>query len=328
MQHEQRVAGIIHHFLEMYGFVATDPSNRVWKRGARQVIVCLADDYNVCGAVLSNHPSQWYNNDTTVITDNHITFLPEYQVIQLPVTYFGIFYYQPKNIEWDPDRRFNFSVNRCDNQRQQIFFELLKQSNGLESCLATDFVNFNGWNPIGQNQTQQDLKDYFNQQWQSNQRHAMPDEYYNVINNLPIKNHMLSFEQVQISAWLNIVIETYAGDVTHAFSEKIFRALVTPALWVVFSGRNAVEYLRQLGFDVLDDIVCHNYDTLHSEDKIPKFIKSSIQNYQNLVSCDLLTLQDRCAKSAKHNQALLLKMHQAWPSEFVACMSTVLSQLQ
>jgi len=328
MQHEHRVAKIIHHFLEMYGYITDDPGNRIWKRGSSQVIVCLADDYNVCNAVLSNQPSKWYNTETTIITDNHITFLPEYRVIQLPVSYFGIFHYRPSYDVWNPVRRFNFSVNRCDNQRQQIFFELLNQSNGLISCLEKDFVNFNGWNPTGQNQTHQDLTAYFDQQWQSNQPVIIPDDYNNVLDNLPIKNHMLSFEQVQVSAWLNMVVETYAGDVTHAFSEKIFRALVTPAPWIVFSSRNAVEYLRQLGFDVLDDIVSHDYDDLYHQGKIPKFIKSSIQNYQNLVNQDLKILQDRCIKSADHNQALLLKMKQAWARDFVACLPNILEQLQ
>lgn len=324
LAHEHRTSLILQTFLEMYGYASTNPSGRNWQRDTNHVILCLADDYNVSGADLTRNPSNWFNKTTVVITDNHIMFEPGYRVIQLPTSYFGIFYYKPDTTVWQPTKRFNLSINRCDYQRQQILFELLKQSGGLDQLLRVDHVNFNGYSPESANQTQQDLVNSFDQHWQG----VKPCEYADVVNNLPIKNHSMQFEQAQVSAWLNIVVETYAGDSTHAFSEKIFRALVTPAPWVLFSAMGAIAYLRHLGFDTLDDVVSHEYDTLLHDGKIPQFISNCVQNYTVVSAQSLTRLQHRCISAANHNQRLLLSMRKQWPDDFVNWLPSILDHLR
>lgn len=324
MTHERRLVELFQSLLECRGYVPDDDSRRVWRRGFKRVVVCLADDYNVCGADHSESPERWFDADTTIITDNHITFSPEYCVLQLPQTYFGMFYYQPDDMPWQPQRRFNFSVNRMDTQRQQILFEMIQQSGGLDLWLDQDFVNFNAWDANGANQTSRDLKNNFARYWQG----PRPQCYDQVVDHLPIRNHRLSIEQAHTMAWINVVIETYAGDVTHAFSEKIFRALVTPAPWVVFSARGAVEYLEQLGFDVLGDVISHSYDGLLHENKIPRFIQSAILDHTRVVSMDQQRLRARCIKAATHNRAVLQEMRQNWPGDFAKWLPSIVNRLR
>jgi hypothetical protein len=131
-----------------------------------------------------------------------------------------------------------------------------------------------------------------------------------------------------------LVIETYAGDVSIAFSEKIFRALVTPAPWAVFSAKHAVGYLKTLGFDVLDDVVDHSYDsltqsnTMYGHGKISSFFKLNIQNYHNIKQLDQNQLTTRCQTAAEHNQRLLAQMQHQWPGDFARWLPEAIAKLQ
>jgi hypothetical protein len=130
------------------------------------------------------------------------------------------------------------------------------------------------------------------------------------------------------------VVETYAGDHTIAFSEKIFRALVSPAPWTVYSAFGAVNYLKQLGFDVLDDIVDHTYnlitqdDTPHGIKKVETFISSNIRLYQELQKLNFEQVKKRCQQAAIHNQQRLAELQQQWPADFAQWLLDVLPELK
>ena len=151
---------------------------------------------------------------------------------------------------------------------------------------------------------------------------------------MPIRNHELTVEQTQTGAYLNFVIETYAGDASVAFSEKIFRALVTPAPWAVFSAKHAVNYLKTLGFDVLDDVVDHAYDnltqgnTMYGHGKISEFVKLNIQNYHKITHLDQNKLTTRCQTAALHNQQLLAQMQREWPGDFAQWLPNTITKIQ
>jgi hypothetical protein len=44
--------------------------------------------------------------------------------------------------------------------------------------------------------------------------------YEQILPHMPLRNHNVTVEQAHTSAYLNLVIETYAGDASIAFSEK------------------------------------------------------------------------------------------------------------
>jgi hypothetical protein len=311
-------------------------SDRIWIRGSQKVILCLVDDFGVNRDDWSLPPDQWFDANTTIITDNYMPFDTNYQILKLPSSYFGGFSYVPADQTWAPTRRFNFSVNRLDSQRQLILLELIKQSGGIDQVQQLDYVNFNA-RIVGNEHTAEHAQHNFAQCWtQLNQLHntEYADWFTQALPCMPIRNHSLTVEQAQVQAHLNLVIETYAGDATVAFSEKIFRALVTPAPWTVFSAKHAVGYLKTLGFDVLEDVVDHSYDnltqssTMYGHGKISEFVKLSIQNCHNIKNSDQTKLAERCQTAATHNQQLLAHLQCQWPGDFAQWLPKMIAKLQ
>jgi hypothetical protein len=331
MQHEHAIANLFTNFLTNLGYKQTSNNNRAWQREHKKVIVCLADDFGVCRDQFDRPPAMWFDENTTVFTDNYMPLTTQYQVCQLPTSYFGIFYYTPALQEFNPTARFHFSVNRLDHQRLTIVLEFLKQAGPLENILANDYMNFNAWDSNGLNQTKQDLMRNVDRHWQ--QLPHLHEGYQTCLDQLlplvPVRNHNLSVEQAHVMSLLNLVIETYAGDASIAFSEKIFRALVTPTPWIVFSAQNAVAYLKTLGFDVMDDMVDHSYDSYaHDKNKIKLYIQSGLQVLQHLKNTELEVVKSRCYRAARHNQQLLAQMQQNWPKDFALWLPGAIKKIQ
>lgn len=342
MQHEHATHNFFASMLQHLGYSETGELKRQWERSQKKdfyflrnnAIVIFSDSFGLFGDS-TIEPAHWFNKNTVVITDNHALFEPQYTICQTPSSYFGIFSYSPKNQNFSPQRRFWLSANRFDTQRQLIFLELLRQSGGLESVLKKDYINFNVWNPSGPNDTVQDLQNTFANYWDS-LKESMPSyqKYYDqAITRLPIRNHNLLIEQTGVGAFLTMVVETYADPVVIALSEKIFRALVTPAPWIVYAAPGTVNYLKSLGFDVLDDIVEHSYDdTVNTVDKpnakVVDYIASGFFNYKNLRKHSATNLAARCVTAARHNQNVLKHMKQQWPADFAAWLPSVIAALQ
>jgi len=331
MTHERAMFDFFSSMLTNFGYVKTH-NFRIWQRGEHKVVVCFADDFGVCRRSWSLPPDQWFDNATTIITDNHVNFSAQYVVKQMPASYFGVFGYTPSNQEWNPLKRFNFSVNRLDDQRLLILLELLAQTG---HTVDLDLINFNCWDPAGNNSCLDDVKNNFDRAW--HRLALVQSKYQSTIgelrNIIPIRNHNLTIEQAHVGAWVNVVIETYAGDHTIAFSEKIFRALVTPAPWTVYSARYAVDYLIRLGFDVMADLVDHSYNTISQDDsphgivKIESFIASNLELYSKLQNSDFTQIQARCQQAATHNQRLLQDLRQRWPADFAGWLPDAVLEL-
>lgn len=332
MEHERVMFDFFGSMLTNLGYRKTN-NFRIWQRENHTVVVCFADDFGICRQDWSLPASQWFDPNTTVITDNHVDFATQYSVKQVPTSYFGVFNYTPEDQTWNPTRRFNFSVNRLDSQRLLILLELLAQSS---TALDLDLINFNCWNPNGNNDSITTVKNNFNQVWEQLSVVQLPYTSLkdSLIDIVPIRNHTLTIEQAHVCAWVNVVVETYAGDHTIAFSEKIFRALVTPAPWTVYSAKNAVGYLKKLGFDVLEDLIDHGYNTKTQDDsphgisKIKDFIKSNIDLYSKLQAGNFDQIQQRCQQAATHNQCRLTELQQQWPLDFAHWLPDVLLELK
>jgi hypothetical protein len=126
----------------------------------------------------------------------------------------------------------------------------------------------------------------------------------------------------------SIVLETYFDrNNIITFSEKIFRCLKLPRPWVMFAMKNAVSYLRELGFDVLDDLVDHSYDTV--DFAIDR--QSMLLNQIEVMCRQTLTESQtqRCQLAANHNQHLLLKMFDCYHDDInIAIKNAVTKCLQ
>jgi hypothetical protein len=316
------------------GYNTTDPGRRVWTRFDHKVVVCLGDDFIICGD-RTQSMSKTFDPNTTIITDNHITFDTEYKVFTLPRSYFGVFNYRPELELFNPTHRFGFCINRLDSQRELIFLELIQSTGGLKNVLSQDLINFNARDSMGSNNTVDDIRFNFFKYWKQIENFVGSQYQEHIVelaDHLPVKNHTLTVEQVHVHSWLNLVVETYAGNSTIAFSEKIFRALVTPAPWVLYGAKNAIQHLRSIGFDVLDDIICHDYDADHfdspcNQQKIKSFINAALINYNKLTTGDSNTVKISCIRAAKHNQLLLQKLQKNWPTEFASILPSILEHV-
>jgi hypothetical protein len=238
-------------------------------------------------------------------------------------------------LEFSPTKRFNFSINRIDQKRELILLELIKQSGDFDRWLQQDYINFNCYAPDGDNDSVDGVKTNFLNCWTALSQ--FDPEYSAIVsqllNHLPLRTHQLTIEQAHVSTYLNLVVESYTGDKIIALSEKIFRALVTPAPWTLFGCIGTVNFLADLGFDVLSDIVDHEYNNvLHDVSnlglkKVRAYIASSIEISKKLESMDLQQLTTRCKKAAEHNQQLLLELQQQWPQDFANWLPTAIDKI-
>jgi hypothetical protein len=335
IEHEWAVVNVLYSMLTHLGYQKCPDNPRGWKKNNRTVIVCLGDDFSVIKHNPAAKPGQWFDSNTMIITDNHMPYPTDYEVCVLPPSYFGVFNYVPADQDYSPERRFHLSVNRLDTQRLLFLLEFTKQAGSIHNVIENDFINFNA-RATGAENTPQDAKNSVSHCWtQLATNHADLSTWYEqILPHMPLRNHKFTVEQVHTSAYLNLVIETYAGDASIAFSEKIFRALVTPAPWQVFSAKNAVQRLRTLGFDVLDHIVDHSYDTeqqdnsVNGHKKITNFVCQAMYNYNTIKQINHQVLLEQCHAAADHNQQLLAQMQRRWPADFANWLPQVISKLQ
>lgn len=332
--HENTLLDFLRSNLISFGYQSVDESNKTWRRGDRTVIVCLVDDFTTCAQRFDLTLPYLFDSNTVVITDTKVQTPTQYQVCQLPVSFFGI-YSHSNNHTWNPSRRFAMGVNRIDAKRLLLFLELAMRSQHMGQDL--DWINFNCWRWGGDNQTAQGLQQNFQSQYQElePQYREVYDQIYNEIWSLmPFNNHQFCQEQLHVNAWLNIVMETYSADNTIALSEKTFRALCSPAPWQLYAGRNTVAYLHSLGFDTLQDIVTHRYDSMIENrtaaygDKMVDFLFEATESVASMQLVDFDVLVSRCQKAAMHNQQVLDQMQRVWPAEFAAWLPTVIDHIK
>jgi hypothetical protein len=311
LEHEESAVGAIYTRLSELGYQTTTVISHTrshWQRGHRRMVVSLVDDAWDCAQDRSQDTPYLFDTDTTVITDNWINTPTVYTVARLPDSFYGIYSYQPADQTWCPDRDYTFAVNRIDFKRMRILLNLHQQL-GFDS----GYVNFNC--VLGRDT---DPKKNFLDQL----IHATDQElsmFVKLAQSMPMKNYEIDHNQIYVSSWLNIAVETYSSDNVVSLSEKIFRCLVTPAPWIAYSGRYTIARLRSLGFDVLDDIVDHDYDRLiEAHYKMSGFINTARNTITALKTHDWSQLVSRCCVAATHNQRLLSEMKLAWSADFDA----------
>ena len=111
---------------------------------------------------------------------------------------------------------------------------------------------------------------------------------------------------VILASKFSIVLETFFhNNKVITYSEKIFRCLQLPRPWVVYSSQCAVENLRAMGFDVLDDIVDHSYDLV--ADPIERQV-AILDQCHRLLDIKINDVLSRCVQAATNNSLLLKSM--------------------
>lgn len=322
LEHEHQINQCIFDLLRSQEFKKTDHF-RIWKKDHQTVIVCLVDDIRSCSTDYHTDLPYVFDQHTTILTDNYITCPTLFRVIDIPKSFFGIYNYVPASQSWSPDRDFAFQVNRIDTRRFKLVIDLCWRSHS-----HTGYINFNCEDRVNIELTKtQAFEQFLSSLGPAEQKYL--STYERIRTQVPIKNYDIEFDLVPYRIWLNIIVETYSSDTVVSVSEKIFRALVTPAPWTVYSGRYTVARLESLGFDCMSDIIDHNhYDRLKEvENKIPVFNWKSLEIVNHLKQLGETTVRERCIQASQHNQKILQKMSQSWPADFSNWIDTLPSLL-
>lgn len=338
--HENMLMDFFRSQLISLGYAAVHDSKKVWKRGDRTVVICLVDDFVSCSDEFSTPTPFLFDKNTVVITDNRVNCPTQYQVLQLPDSFFGMYYYQPELQTFAPEKRFHFSVNRLDSKRLLTLLELTHRTppdaNSAKGEFVNDYINFNCWSWGNSNDSPNHLKENFVRCFEEQPmvyQEVYQEAYANLLDFVPLRNHDMTLEQTSLRAYVNLVVETYSSDNTIALSEKTFRALVTPAPWLLYAGKFAVSYLSTLGFDTFDDLADQSHDLI-IENKTAAYGDKMVEYIHNasLMSIDLSQmlpeeLAERCRRAAEQNQSVLLKMQQQWPQDFAAWLPNAIAAI-
>lgn len=309
-QEEAAVGAICTHLSELGYRTTTKISHTrsIWQRGLQTMVVSLVDDAWDCATDRGLDTPYLFDAATTVITDNWINTPTVYQVARLPDSFYGIYSYTPADQTWQPVRDYTFSVNRLQFLRMRILAQL-HQNLGIDH----GHVNFNC--DAGPNVN---VKQAFCDQLIYATEQEVP-VFRLLADMMPLKNYNFGHEQAYTHSWLNIVVETYSSDNVIALSEKIFRCLVTPVPWIVYSGRYTIARLRSLDFDVLDDVIDHDYDSrMEANNKMAQFIDCAKVSINTVKQHNWHGIQQRCLAAAQHNQQRLAQMKAEWPHEFAS----------
>jgi len=101
---------------------------------------------------------------------------------------------------------------------------------------------------------------------------------------------------------LNIITETCSRNGTPSLTEKTFKPILAGQFFVFIGSKGCVQYLRDIGFDVFDDIIDHSYD---GQELVRDRIRLALEQVDKLYQQDLFTLiNNNKERLIKNNQWL------------------------
>jgi hypothetical protein len=260
---------------------------------------------DACNSVLY----QKQQNKNLLVTNNWVApdQIDSKYYEQFPPSWYGI--YAGSSSDWSGviEKKFNCFINRMDPIRQSWLYQLVRRD-----VFNLGFVSFNMdiSRHVIQNQCANDATpaDVFEMQFQSYLK-IFQVEHDLIKLQVPYRNfdNNCNLNQIIMNSEFSIVLETYFDcNEIITFSEKIFRCLKLPRPWIMFAMKGAVKHLRDIGFDVLDDLVDHHYDNINFAIERQVALLDQVE-----IMCNhRLTQQEikRCMVAAHHNQLLLNKM--------------------
>lgn len=252
-------------------------------------------------------PEKYHNqSQQLLVTNNWIdpTALGQHQYQSLSPWFYGIYAGDPGQSDIVPTRAFNCLIKRMDTIRQSWLYQFVRREmlhQGHVSFMmdvSRHYMNREA-NPT------ETAHEIFEKQYQAHCQ-IFTAEHDKIKTQVPYRSFdsQWSLDHVVMQSKFSIILETYFIDPRMiTLSEKTLRCLKLPRPWIVFSTKGTVQYLRELGFDVLDDVIDHSYDTV--EFGIDRQVRL-LDQAQSLLNFDLNpTVLKRCQVAARHNLALL-----------------------
>lgn len=250
------------------------------------------------------------SNKKIVVTNNYIKpTVPADLVIKFDHAWYGMYAGSSNIVHRAPVKEFNCFINRMDPIRQSWAYQIVRRK-----LFAQGFISFNmdisRHITFGHCNPTDSPMDVFENQFTTHCAIFAPEhEFFKKI--VPYKNFDTDLlSQVIIDSKFSIVLETYHNNNNFiTFSEKIFRCLKLPRPWVMHAQQGAVAYLRNMGFDVLDDIVNHSYDNI--EFSINRQV-AILNQCEVLTNLDITQHGHRLDQAATHNTNLLTQFYNQW----------------
>lgn len=250
---------------------------------------------------LMHYPLEIIGRDCITVSDvvnqipgkNHIALCPNiWHEFQIDIDY-------PHDM---PYKLYNCFIHRGCSFRQSWIYQLIRKK-----IIDQGFVTY--W--CEDRFDNRPPQEYFESLFQHNLIFQVEHEYLR--DKIPFKNFNIPLEKAIMSSQRTLVIETFFDRNSHiCYSEKIWRSLQMPRPWLMFNSLNAVKYLRDCGFDVLDEYVDHRYDCE------PDLIKRQIMILDQLSSPMRYTqnILDDLECRASHNRNLLKSFSKQWPEQW------------
>jgi hypothetical protein len=246
-------------------------------------------------------PDRYQQGQRVLVTNNWLANgqLDPARYEQFSNSWYGMYHGTVQVDPVVPIKKFNCFISRMDPIRQSWLYQLLRRN-----VFDQGLISFNMDISRHLNHSPHTV---FEQQFQQYLQ-IFQHEHDMIRGLVPYRN----FDNDDLSSVImqtefSVVLETcFDKNQLITFSEKIFRCLKLPRPWVMYAMKNAVAYLRTLGFDVLDDLVNHDYDTVDFQIDRQVAILDQIQIMckQTLTRAQI----QRCEQAASHNQLLLSRM--------------------
>ena len=273
--------------------------DRIWQAGCQQKEECIAKSLSLQG--ISNMLVDAVHTDIDSLpqpfaSDNHFSKPANY--INLAPEFWHIYRCNPILEETTLLHKYTVLMNRISGERLMLLYKLAEH-NLLEKGLVGFNCLYHDKDPDVK-QRQQHFANMHSKcgwhKWDSIHKELLPD--------MPMLVNM-DPDTAAMNSDITLVVESYVSDTVIAFSEKIFRALQTPRPWVLFCSPDSVSVLRSYGFDVMDDVVDHDYDSIVDTEQRIDCILKQISSFQSR------PLQ-RYKQAVQTNQALLDKLKFQW----------------
>lgn len=100
-------------------------------------------------------------------------------------------------------------------------------------------------------------------------------------------------------ACVNIVTETQSRIDTPSITEKTLKPIISNQFFILIGQPGCIRFLRQIGFDVFDDVIDHSYDNILDD---RERIKAVISEIDRLNSLDLFEIYSRSSKRLAANK--------------------------
>lgn len=293
----------IRSILVRKGFV--DINGHQFVKDHVRIFLDLVDD------ITSHIPLNDLTTNDILITDTQISRPINARVFTVPVSWMGIFGHQPENYQFDSLKDYSLLTNRIDPNRMRLLMYLNRYKH-----LHDGIINFNCVMPDNWPHHSDEIAiQNWDRSWtelSDSLQAKYHREYDRLRSKMPLRNHDWDHDRALQASQFNMVIETFHGDESIRFSEKTFAAIVLPRPWAIFAGRWATVCLRRWGFDVLDDLVPHDFDRrTYSDFKHETYIENCVHGMQPIDK----NLQ-RLEQASQHNRDLLLHWRDYWQKDF------------